>query len=375
MATKHLCNPDRRGNQDLHTLAGLCKRVRYRKSDCQRCVDICPENAISLDPGPTVSDSCSACGLCVTTCPTEVFRDDLYLEGHLLEQAKSRLAAGQEKSLSIHCHRAEDRDGNSLPLPCLGRISDYFIVGAALAGFDEVLFTIGACSQCRFKHGDEVLGNSIRAARPLLEGLGLGDFGIRVEEKEKRAVLVRRDIFSKIFQNAKLIQERVSDRPERRGSRGHSPRRNLLRKLLSRRNWENSPGVRYQPELPWGEIWIDADKCSACGICANVCPVGAIQEQTDADHQLLFFNSASCHNCRLCQGACPENAIDFEEDLAVTAVTDNRPKVVAEIALSSCVACGQSIPARGNALCPTCRKRQLPPMGWLTPGKETCDGG
>ena len=56
--------------QDIATLPDLCKRVRFRRSNCQRCGEICPDDAISLEPGPVVSDRCSDCGLCQNACPT-----------------------------------------------------------------------------------------------------------------------------------------------------------------------------------------------------------------------------------------------------------------------------------------------------------------
>ena len=80
---------------NIRILPGLCKRLRFKKSNCRRCVEICPENAISLNQGPTISSSCTGCGLCQTVCPTEVFRHEWYTDGYLLNQAKAFLEKGQ----------------------------------------------------------------------------------------------------------------------------------------------------------------------------------------------------------------------------------------------------------------------------------------
>jgi Fe-S-cluster-containing hydrogenase component 2 len=76
---------------NIRVLPGLCKRLRIKKSNCQRCVEICPENAILLNRGPTISSSCTECGLCQNVCPTEVFRHEWYTDRYLLNQAKAFL--------------------------------------------------------------------------------------------------------------------------------------------------------------------------------------------------------------------------------------------------------------------------------------------
>ena len=62
------------GNRYLPTpVVDLCKRVRFRQSSCNICIDICPTEAISLPFGPEISDACINCGLCQIACPTETF--------------------------------------------------------------------------------------------------------------------------------------------------------------------------------------------------------------------------------------------------------------------------------------------------------------
>lgn len=56
----------------------------------------------------------------------------------------------------------------------------------------------------------------------------------------------------------------------------------------------------------------DVDYCDQCGKCAEVCPVGAI-EQT---RSVFDIDPALCIGCKLCIEACPYDVIRFIEGIA-----------------------------------------------------------
>jgi len=56
-----------------------------------------------------------------------------------------------------------------------------------------------------------------------------------------------------------------------------------------------------------GEIHIDPDRCVDCGICASVCPSGALR--FDPADQRLHFDSPRCLVCEQCLPSCPLDAI------------------------------------------------------------------
>ena len=47
-----------------------------------------------------------------------------------------------------------------------------------------------------------------------------------------------------------------------------------------------------------------SDKCGGCGICIDVCPMGAIENSGQA-----FVNSEVCAGCAACVSECPNEAI------------------------------------------------------------------
>ena len=57
------------------------------------------------------------------------------------------------------------------------------------------------------------------------------------------------------------------------------------------------------------EAIIDPDRCTNCGICADLCRFDAI-EQTDDGFQVAPFR---CEGCKVCVEFCPAHAIDFPE--------------------------------------------------------------
>ena len=57
---------------------------------------------------------------------------------------------------------------------------------------------------------------------------------------------------------------------------------------------------------------INADECSACGICVDTCPNGVIA--IPRDHAIVD-NEDDCIGCGECMEECPMGAIeDIEED-------------------------------------------------------------
>lgn len=70
------------------------------------------------------------------------------------------------------------------------------------------------------------------------------------------------------------------------------------------------------------------DVCTQCGVCASVCPVGAIQEKDGVYH----IDEDACIGCLACVEACLEKALF------------THPEKTAPI---KCIACGECV-----ALCP-----------------------
>ena len=354
--------------------AELCKRVRYRKSTCQSCVDVCPDNAITLSPGPVINASCTHCGLCQNACPTEVFQNDVNVDQALLQQVGSPRSKDQavanKNRVFIHCSQAETQDDNSLAIHCLGNMSENFFLGSALSGLDEIILTHGHCSQCQLKNAEGLFTKSIKTSQAIIKNMGLEKCAMTLIEEQKAHAeaprLTRRALFSKISATSSLTEQVDEDVTNARlamkdGTR-FSPRRELLHKLIK----QNALGVSdenvTQQGLPWRKMKVDEANCVACAICVKVCPTGALTKIFENNQVIRLLNDSVCTNCNLCQEACPEHVISFEEDYALTDLIEDKTYVVARIDMTSCAICGEIIPAGRGEICTTCEKRQIAPM-------------
>ncbi len=369
-------------NEEEHLFVApeLCKRMRYRKSSCQNCVDVCPDNAITLSPGPSINDNCSSCGLCQNVCPTEVFQNIVNLDQVVLQQVKSLLskeqAVGKNKTALIHCSQAEKQDKKSISIRCLGNVSENFFLGAALSGIDEVDLTKGNCSQCHLNNGKALIMNSMKTSHAIVESMGLKEFSMSLYEGQKdnnnEEQLTRREFFSKIAHrvtdsapsnlSAQADGDMTNRQLEMKDGTRRSPKREMLRTLIKDNGQGNTNVNINQQTFPMNKMQVDEKNCVACAICVNVCPTGALTKTFENNQIVRYLNNSLCSNCNLCQEACPEGVISFEENYALTDLIEDKTDVVARIDMTACAICGEIMPAKHGEICTTCEKRQLSPM-------------
>jgi len=85
---------------------------------------------------------------------------------------------------------------------------------------------------------------------------------------------------------------------------------------------------RYIPILIY-DAETGEDRCTACGICAKVCPPQCIWIVRDKDEKgkpitrpaEFFIDTSICMNCGLCAEYCPFDAIKMDHDFEIAAYT------------------------------------------------------
>jgi len=74
-------------------------------------------------------------------------------------------------------------------------------------------------------------------------------------------------------------------------------------------------------------VWIDAERCTGCGACVDVCPVGAIA----LTNGTASVADETCTGCGACLEVCPQDAIHpVVEGELVPAVAPAKPAVQRE---------------------------------------------
>jgi heterodisulfide reductase subunit A len=69
---------------------------------------------------------------------------------------------------------------------------------------------------------------------------------------------------------------------------------------------------------------VHADACTACGLCPDACPYGAIEMDATDARSVAVISETGCKGCGGCVPVCPENAIDLlgYTDAQITAMID-----------------------------------------------------
>jgi len=63
-------------------------------------------------------------------------------------------------------------------------------------------------------------------------------------------------------------------------------------------------------EITLVKINVNLDKCTGCGTCVDVCPVGVYELRNGKSSPVKVDE---CLVCRACETQCPENAIEVIE--------------------------------------------------------------
>jgi ferredoxin len=94
-----------------------------------------------------------------------------------------------------------------------------------------------------------------------------------------------------------------------------------------------------------GTVTIDSDVCTACEMCANVCPTDALRSGLEDECVIIDFDPRSCVACGQCVLACPEiesNAITMTRSFDLVDWATGRREIRRE-STPSCEVCGQPI--------------------------------
>jgi formate hydrogenlyase subunit 6/NADH:ubiquinone oxidoreductase subunit I len=114
-----------------------------------------------------------------------------------------------------------------------------------------------------------------------------------------------------------------------------------------------------------------SDACTACGVCANACPTGALHfEVTNSNRSFsLRFSGPDCIDCGICEDVCAAAAISIDHDPAFKDVFGpDEPVSVQRGELTRCTQCNTLMAARpGIKLCPLCSYRRKNPFGTKMP--------
>lgn len=172
------------------------RRVTYDTEKCvgcDKCVFICPFDAIKAEPFATpkiVYDSCKGCGACALVCPHEAiqiegfeFQDVLERYGDSARKLKSNGISplilvmacqwSEFSALDDPMNPVFTRNAAILEIPCFKALDPVHVVNALKNGFDGVMAVVCSDEDCKMHEGRDTADRNVSVLKDVLRKMGL----------------------------------------------------------------------------------------------------------------------------------------------------------------------------------------------------------
>lgn len=361
-----------------------CVVVRNRNASCTKCTDACirscitvSRNELSIDPS-----ACVNCGACVAVCPTGAL-STLDPTDASLASSVARCSDPSSGLVVMACARKaakHEADPESFAeVPCLGHVQESFLMDCAAAGLTDMVLVDGNCSTCKYGAVSPAIDKTIDNAAELLEAsrsdaiiTRTSSFPEELRMKGKTKKSFRgEDRRGLLFQTGgyvkqvatnvakKTIDDKlgVGNKPKTLRERLSAGQSGRMPSFSPNGNFElidamtkllDESGVDVQDPMGdaydhlhdsvidtrhFGEISIDLDKCSGCGLCVLFCPTEALchcdeTDPDDPDSKFLEFDASLCTQCRLCEDVCIRKCLDISPKVSLLSIFDLEPEKV-----------------------------------------------
>jgi NAD-dependent dihydropyrimidine dehydrogenase PreA subunit len=355
----------------------LCTRTHDRFSKCDACFRACPVGAVQFGRIIGVNkEACIACGACVPICPVGAFSgEDTARE---LASCVARLPEARTVELVCDRHPAADNGPAEATTVictggCLAALGPAVYVWLLANGMQQVTVRLDACAECSIGKVQSQIRATLAHVRQLDGADRLVELEARGADWKSRAVLLaknppisRRDLFRVFAAEAPKLAAQALPFEASPATTGKTPppeRRRLLNAL------KRLDGATIAPGNGLGLVRLAvSEKCSACGVCARICPTGALRFHGQTSDFRLTFSSASCTDCGMCLDICKPEALQRAGPPVMAELEASEPVVLRAGALRECAKCHTKFAGDiGGNLCSICDFRQKNPFGSRMP--------
>lgn len=328
----------------------ICAHGRSGITGCTACIDVCStgaissllkENRVAIEP-----HLCMGCGGCATVCPSGAMTYAYPRVADVGVRLKAALkaytaAGGRNPRLLFH----NNTDGRAL-ITQLGRqgrglpadMIPIEVLHVAAIGIDLMLgsLALGAAQVAILAAGSEApgyaeaTGRQIALGEDILQGFGyeagrLHWISTDNLQRAEQALWGLKALPALPAAGFNLSNEKrstldfVFDH-----LRSHAPTK--------------VDAISLKSGAPFGEIAVDAGKCTLCMACVGACPEGALLDSKEAP--ALRFIEKNCVQCGLCVRTCPEQALTLQPRLLLTAQAKTA-QTINEAQAFGCIKCGK----------------------------------
>ena len=328
----------------------LCVHGAMGVAGCTRCLDVCSTAAIrstgeKIEVNPYL---CQGCASCTLACPTGALGFEQPTQ-KALERTLSELLARRPGDTVAHVlvvHDAATRhllsplDASKVlmlevnPLPAF---SELLWLSALAGGISGVVLAVAPAAR-------KLIERKVSELRAILASLGGDPAALQIADPASVGVAVD--------------QIKDSQRPPAlsaapiNGSSPDAKRASFLERVdaFAQRLQAGGETCTHEPcELPagapFGNVLVDAGKCTICLACTHLCPTGALSGQMDP-LPALYFKESLCVQCNLCRAGCPEKAITLQARFLPDAASREVARELVRDELASCSSCGAPFTGR-----------------------------
>lgn len=325
-----------------------CLRRRSERNKCERCFEVCSEDAIELTRGGVKIDPilCTGCNECVSSCYTRALQSEKrpYLKSVNLFLDSNVSNWGCIKT----------KDTCDVNFGCLRTIDEKFLISLAYSDIEqEIYMDFSKCETCQYK-------NIGKDKKELLEYItihsGCKNFKFINGHKDKKQEIEgysRREFFKSIIDSTKdYSKETIRETYKSIGLDFENKEDvdNLISILIKKGNSYEKPNVwirEYIFDISCNE------NCTMCHECVTYCPTGALKIENSVDSQKLVVDMAKCTFCNRCIEKCRFQALSKET------YKGKEKKVIYKKTKERCGSCRVlSAELNSDGICPTCEKRR-----------------
>jgi Fe-S-cluster-containing hydrogenase component 2 len=354
--------PLRQGDPVLFT-SDACLIVRRPGMTCGVCREACPTGVLSGGQWSITleAEECLGCGLCAAACPTGAL---------IVEGCTPGVPDAVGDQILLECRRVapSDRDPNAVVVPCLGGLTTPDLLDFVDGTKATVTFIDhGWCAACPVGRCDAPWQSVLVEVKTLLgavdaqlaDCLAVERKGLPVSRAEPVVASLRPDKKVERREFLRRMVGTVGPRDTLTESRRVVFGRGLVAPLKRERiltrieAFAEDLGQNLPASLmPALKI---ADGCELSGLCAAICPTGALCRDEINGTISLQFDAVNCIACGECQRVCPSKALSlwpegdgFWHRGSVTLV---------EHRTSLCASCGNNfVPVGDEHSCLSCQK-------------------
>jgi ferredoxin len=307
--------------------ANLCAHSRSSIEGCNACIEVCSTGAIRADGDHVAVDPhlCMGCGACSTVCPSGAMGyqyprpDD---RGAQLKQLLTsyRHAGGTDACIVFH-DASDGREalasaaaaGHGLPARALPLATWHvastgldILLSAVAFGASQVVVIASAAEDADYV---AALREQMAIGEAILAALGYGGRHFEVIRADGKVPLGL--AFAGLMPAATVATPGTFLLSNDKRTAIEFAVEHLAKHAPTRVD-----EIALPPGSPFGEVKVDAGKCTMCMSCVGACPSSALMDGVDQPQ--LKFLERNCVQCGLCASTCPENAITLAPRLLLT---------------------------------------------------------